>query len=81
MQSDQGRNCQEFRAFGPKRKRTRAVWSYMILSSKEYGQNPDNLLAFIQNKPDVNGGVKSCHWGGAKVGQFGGRALERVALI
>ena len=29
----------------------------------------------------VNGGVKSCHWGGAKVGQFGGRALERVALI
>ena len=29
----------------------------------------------------VNGGVKSCHWGGAKVGQFGGRALECVALI
>ena len=30
--------------------------------------------------PDVNGGVKICHWGGAKVGQFGVRALERAAL-
>jgi len=29
---------------------------------------------------DVNGGVKTCHWGGAKAGQFGVRALERVAL-
>ncbi len=28
----------------------------------------------------VNGGVKTCHWGGAKAGQFGVRALERVAL-
>jgi len=28
----------------------------------------------------VNGGVKTCHWGGAKVGQFGVRALERAAL-
>ena len=28
----------------------------------------------------VNGGVKTCHWGGAKVGHFGVRALERVAL-
>ncbi len=30
--------------------------------------------------PNVNGGVKTCHWGGAKAGQFGVRALERVAL-
>lgn len=29
----------------------------------------------------VNGGVKVCHWGGAKAGQFGARALERAALI
>ena len=29
----------------------------------------------------VNGGVKTCHWGGAKVGQFGVCALERAALI
>ncbi len=29
---------------------------------------------------NVNGGVKTCHWGGAKAGQFGVRALERVAL-
>ena len=29
----------------------------------------------------VNGGVKPCHWGGAKAGQFGVRALERAALI
>ena len=28
----------------------------------------------------VNGGVKTCHWGGAKAGQFGVRALERAAL-
>ena len=27
----------------------------------------------------VNGGLKFCHWGGAKVGQFGARALERAA--
>jgi hypothetical protein len=30
---------------------------------------------------DVNGGVRTCHWGGAKVDHFGARALERVALI
>jgi hypothetical protein len=29
----------------------------------------------------VNGGVRTCHWGGAKVDHFGARALERVALI
>ena len=29
----------------------------------------------------VNGGIKSCHWGGVKVGHFGVRALERAALI
>ena len=28
----------------------------------------------------VNGGVKAFQWGGAKEGQFGLRALERVAL-
>jgi hypothetical protein len=28
----------------------------------------------------VNGGVKSCHWGGAKGGHFEVRALEREAL-
>ncbi|MDU8911986.1 Arm DNA-binding domain-containing protein [Aestuariicoccus sp. MJ-SS9] len=28
----------------------------------------------------VNGGVKTCHLGGAKVGQFGARALELAAL-
>ena len=32
-------------------------------------------------KRDVNGGIKSCHWGGVKVGHFGVRALERAALI
>ena len=45
----------------------------------------DQLQLFAENEEiaeaAVNGGVKSCHWGGAKVGQFGGRALERVALI
>jgi len=39
--------------------------------------NAAPLIAFIAT---VNGGVKSCHWGGAKVGQFGVRALERAAL-
>ena len=29
---------------------------------------------------NVNGGVKTCHCGGAKVGQFGVCALERAAL-
>lgn len=29
----------------------------------------------------VNGGVKSGHWGGAKVGQLSACALERAALI
>ena len=29
----------------------------------------------------VNGGVKTFHWGGAKVGHFGARVLDRVALI
>jgi branched-chain amino acid aminotransferase len=29
----------------------------------------------------VNGGTKPGHWGGAKVGQFGVRALERAALL
>lgn len=32
-------------------------------------------------EPFVNGGVKPGHCGGAKVGQFGVRALERAALI
>jgi hypothetical protein len=31
-------------------------------------------------RPNVNGGVKAFQWGGAKEGQFGLRALERVAL-
>ena len=29
----------------------------------------------------VNGGVKTFHWGGAKAGHLGARALDRVALI
>ena len=29
----------------------------------------------------VNGGVKACHWGGAKFGQFVVRALGREAVI
>ena len=29
----------------------------------------------------VNGGVKTFHWGGAKVGHLGARAFDRVALI
>ena len=29
---------------------------------------------------DVNGGVKTFHWGGAKVGQLDASALERTAL-
>ena len=35
----------------------------------------------LVNLIGVNGGVKTFHWGGAKVGHFGARALERVALI
>ena len=30
---------------------------------------------------DVNGGVKTFHWGGVKVGHLGARAFDRVALI
>jgi len=30
---------------------------------------------------NVNGGVKTCHRGGAEVGQFGVHALERAALM
>jgi len=34
-----------------------------------------------KRKPPVNGGVKTFHWGGAKAGHLGARALDRVALI
>jgi len=36
---------------------------------------------FITHCKHVNGGLKACQWGGAKEGQFGLGALERVALI
>ena len=36
---------------------------------------------FDKLRSGVNGGVRTCHWGGAKVDHFGARALERVALI
>ncbi|MFT4708446.1 MAG: hypothetical protein ACI82I_003420 [Gammaproteobacteria bacterium] len=35
------------------------------------------IIAYIA----VNGGVKTFHWGGAKVGHLGARAFDRVALI
>ena len=38
-------------------------------------------FGFLLSSERVNGGVKTFHWGGAKVGHFGARALERVALI
>ena len=34
-----------------------------------------------KKKLAVNGGVKTFHWGGAKAGHLGARALDRVALI
>jgi CRP-like cAMP-binding protein len=37
--------------------------------------------SLARDKDLVNGGVRTCHWGGAKVDHFGARALERVALI
>jgi hypothetical protein len=40
-----------------------------------------NTLILDRMGSDVNGGVRTCHWGGAKVDHFGARALERVALI
>jgi hypothetical protein len=39
------------------------------------------MLNEMLNEMIVNGGVKTFHWGGAKVGHFGARALDRVALI
>jgi hypothetical protein len=65
----------------------------MIYSVDLFGQNEvnrrllDNFNAFgssfdsLYELLPVNGGVRTCHWGGAKVDHFGARALERVALI
>ena len=44
--------------------------------------NEEGCAQYLANRgwPDgVNGGVKSGHWGGAKVGQFVECALGRVA--
>ncbi|AVW91344.1 hypothetical protein DA792_09840 [Celeribacter baekdonensis] len=37
-------------------------------------------LVALRHRCSANGGVKTCHCGGAKVGQFGVCALERAAL-
>ena len=39
-----------------------------------------HMLLATRRFKNVNGGTKPDHWGGAKVGQFGVRALERAAL-
>ena len=49
-----------------------------VLGGERFGEG--RRFTSIYNGCGVNGGVKICHWGGAKVGQFGVRALERAAL-
>jgi catechol 2,3-dioxygenase-like lactoylglutathione lyase family enzyme len=41
------------------------------------GQFTLSLLGYGNETQGVNGGVKTCHWGGAKVGHFGECALDR----
>ena len=48
-----------------------------VTTEYDFSQLSPHMLYYAYN---VNGGVKTCHWGGAKVGQFGVRALERAAL-
>ena len=54
---------------------------YLYLRNvKGFGWNHKRVRRIYRELELVNGGTKPDHWGGAKVGQFGVRALERAAL-
>jgi putative transposase len=44
-------------------------------------ERPHSTHGILTPDEAVNGGVKTFHWGGAKAGHLGARALDRVALI